>query len=116
MEIRLSEAHKERLNQARRLGGYPSLSAFFLAAAEEKVNKILQEKLPMLPLDEQSVFQLLEMIQNPAPANEALRELMKTDLTHIVEKLLHSDKDQSPRAPFTATPAKKPSKKRISLR
>jgi len=118
LEVRLEPHQKDRLEQARKLGGFPSISALLLSAAEEKSREIFREKLPQLPFDQHSVHDLLHLISNPTEPNEALRQLMKTDFTNIVENILQNNTTpgSKPNDSFTGTSSKKASKERVQLR
>ena len=90
LEIRLSEAQKERWEQARKLGGYPSISALLMESMEDTVNRIFVENRPPLDLGAKGIQKIIEILSAPAEApNEALIELMKQDFTNIVNILPH---------------------------
>ncbi|MBI1315763.1 DUF1778 domain-containing protein [bacterium] len=92
LEIRLTETHKERWEQARKLGGYPSISALLMESMEDAVNRIFQERLEPLSLGKEGIQRLLEILESPPKEpNDALRKLMQQDFTKIVNNVLLRD-------------------------
>lgn len=116
MEIRLSEAHKERWEQARKLGGYPSISALLMESMEEKVNRIFSENRPPLDLGAEGIQKIIEILSAPAEApNEALIELMQEDLTKNLRDLLHNKANRNAPHSHAGAHSKNPPKKRHGL-
>lgn len=77
VEIKTSKALKERLNAAASLIGQ-DLTAFMLASAESRAQKILSEHNALqLSHDEQANF--MQVMKTPAKSTKALKEMMSME-------------------------------------
>jgi uncharacterized protein (DUF1778 family) len=84
MEFKTTEDVKGILTQAAALVGV-DVTAFVIGTAAERARAIIAEN-AVLQLSRDGQARFLEMLNNPPPATDALRELMALPALQLVEK------------------------------
>jgi uncharacterized protein (DUF1778 family) len=71
-DTRLSKQQKDFFEYAANLGGYRTLTEFFIASAQERANKIIEEHNRVITsMNDQEVF--FNQLINPSEPNENLK-------------------------------------------